>query len=210
MTDLASQKSSQQDAVWNHDEVALLLIDYQEEMFANIRSEVGPELVDLNTRFLIRVATGVDIPVVLSTVGVRMGVNGPTKASIAAELPDAGIIDRSTMNAWEDDAFRAAVTATGRRRLIFGALYTEICLAYPVVEAIAEGFEVMFVADAVGGQSQVAHAVALDRLVQAGAVPNTVLALSTELFRDWKTIEAEKLRPIIVWYLGELTKMGLR
>lgn len=210
MSDLPSQRPSPQGAVWNHDEVALLLIDYQEEMFANIRSEVGPELVDLNTRYLIRVAKAVGIPVILSTVGVQMGVNEPTRASIAAELPDAEIIDRSTMNAWEDETFRAAVTATGRRRLIFGALYTEICLAYPVVEALKEGFETMFVADAVGGQSQVAHSVALDRLVQAGAIPNTVLALSTEIFRDWKTAEAQKLRPIIVWYLGELTKMGLR
>lgn len=210
MSNLPSQGPSPQGAVWNHDEVALLLIDYQEEMFANIRSEVGPELVDLNTRYLIRVAKAVGIPVILSTVGVQMGVNEPTRASIAAELPDAEIIDRSTMNAWEDETFRAAVTATGRRRLIFGALYTEICLAYPVVEALKEGFETMFVADAVGGQSQVAHAVALDRLVQAGAIPNTVLALSTEIFRDWKTAEAQKLRPIIMWYLGELTKMGLR
>jgi len=210
MSDLPSQTSSTQGAVWNHDEVALLLIDYQEEMFANIRSEVGPELVDLNTRFLIRVAKAVGIPVILSTVGVQMGVNGPTKASIAAELPDITIIDRSTMNAWEDEAFRAAVLATGKRRLIFGALYTEICLAYPVVEAVKEGFEVMFVADAVGGQSQVAHAIAIDRMIQAGAIPNTVLALGAEVFRDWKTAEAEAVRPIIVWYLGELTKMGLR
>ncbi|AKC87520.1 isochorismatase family protein [Pseudoxanthomonas suwonensis] len=210
MTALPSQKPSPQGAVWNHDEVAVLLIDYQQEMFDNIRSEIGPELVDLNIRYLIRIAKAVGIPVILSTVGVEMGVNGPTRASITAELPATKIIDRSTMNAWEDAPFRAAVLATGRRRLIFGALYTEICLAYPVVDALKEGFEAMFVADAVGGQSQVAHAVALDRMIQAGAIPNTVLALSTELFRDWKTTEAEKLRPIIVWYLGELTKRGLR
>ena len=139
-----------------------------------------------------------------------MGVfeSGPTKASIVAELPDATVIDRTTMNAWEDEAFLAAVKATGKRRLIFGALYTEICLAFPVLEAIKEGFETMFVADAVGGQWQIAHARALDRMIQGGAVPNTALALCAELFRDWKSLEAEKLRPTIVWYLDEMKRMG--
>ena len=196
-------------AVWSHDEVALLLIDYQKEMFEGIRSESGPELIDLNTRLLIKTARALDIPVVLSTVGVEMGVNGPTRGSIADLLPGAAVLDRSSMNAWEDAPFHAATLASGRQRLIFGALYTEICLAYPVIEALQEGFEVMFIADAVGGRSQVAHATAIDRLVAAGAVPNTALALVTELFRDWKTDEAAKVRPIIIWYLEELNKLDL-
>jgi nicotinamidase-related amidase len=199
-----SQPPSAQDAVWNHDEVALILIDYQKEMFEQIHSETEPERIDLNIRFLIRVANAVGIPVILSTVGVEMGVNGPTRSSIAAELPDARVIDRSSMNAWEDTNFREAVIATKKKRLIICALYTEICLAFPVVEALKEGFEVMYVADAVGGRSQLAHATALQRLANAGAIPNTALALSTELFRDWKSSQAERLRPILVWYLGEL------
>lgn len=206
-TPLVSQPPSPQGAVWNHDEVALLLIDYQPEMFTNIRSETGPDLIDLNARFLIRVASALEIPVVLSTVGVEMGVNEPTRASIAAELPDATVIDRSGMNAWEDEAFVRAVKATGKRRLVFCALYTEICLAYPVVDALKEGFEVTIVADAVGGLSQVAHATAIDRMVHAGAIPNTALALGTEFFRDWKSAQAEKVRPLIVWYLAEAAKL---
>ncbi|WP_176693077.1 isochorismatase family protein [Arenimonas terrae] len=205
-----SQRRSPQGAVWNHDEVALLLIDYQPEMFANIRSETGPELIELNTRFLIRVAKALDIPVVLSTVGVEMGVNEPTRESIAAELPGAVVIDRSSMNSWEDKPFVDAVRATGRKRLVFGALYTEICLAFPVVDALKEGYEVTIVADAVGGMSQTAHATAIDRMTHAGAIPNTALALSTEFFRDWKSAEAEKMRPLIVWYLGEVAKLGTR
>jgi nicotinamidase-related amidase len=199
-----SQPPSAQRAVWNHDEVALILIDYQTEMFDQIHSETGPERIDLNIRFLIRVANAVGIPVILSTVGVEMGVNGPTRSSIAAELPDTRVIDRSSMNAWEDTDFHEAVIATKKKRLIVCALYTEICLTFPVVEALKEGFEVMYVADAVGGRSQLAHATALQRLVNAGAIPNTTLALSTELFRDWKSSQAERLRPILVWYLGEL------
>lgn len=202
-----SQRRSPQGAVWNHDEVVLLLIDYQPEMFANIRSETGPALIELNTRFLIRAAKALGIPVVLSTVGVEMGVNEPTKESIAAELPGATVIDRSSMNAWEDRPFVQAVQATGRKRLIFCALYTEICLVFPVVDALKEGYEVTIVADAVGGMSQTAHATAIDRLTHAGAIPNTALALSTEFFRDWKSAEAEKMRPLIVWYLGEVAKL---
>jgi nicotinamidase-related amidase len=199
-----SQPPSPQGAVWNHNEVALILIDYQKEMFEQVHSETAPARIDLNIRFLIRVANAVGIPIILSTVGVAMGVNGPTRSSIAAELPDTNVIDRTSMNAWEDTGFREAVIATKKKRLIICALYTEICLVFPVVEALKEGFEVMYVADAVGGRSQLAHATALQRLANAGAIPNTALALGTEIFRDWKSSQAERLRPIIVWYLGEL------
>ncbi len=106
------------------------------------------------------------------------------------------------MNAWEDRPFREAVKKTGRKRLIFGALYTEICLAFPVVDAMADGYEVMFVVDAVGGLSQLAHRTAIERLAHAGAVPNTSLALVTELFRDWKSPVADKAREILKPYLG--------
>jgi nicotinamidase-related amidase len=205
---LPSASRSPQGAVWNHSEVALLLIDYQKEMFENLRSETPPALVDLNTRFLIRIAKALNIPVVLSTVGVEMGVNSPTVPSITRELPGAKVIDRSSMNAWEDNAFRAAVQATGRRRLVFGALYTEICLAYPVVDALKEGYEVAFVSDAVGGLSQLAHTTAIDRMAHAGAVPNTTMAIVAEFFRDWKTAEAQRARPIILWYMDEFKKVS--
>ena len=194
--------------IWKHDEVALLLIDYQKEMFENVRSETGAEQIDLNVRLLARAAKAFEIPVVLSTVGVEMGVNQPTRQSILNELPGIAVIDRSSMNAWEDDAFRAAVRKAGRRRLIFGALYTEICLAYPVVHALADGYHVGFVADAVGGLSQLAHRTAIDRLVQAGAVPHTSLALVTEFFRDWKSPLANRGREIVKWYLGEAPKLA--
>jgi nicotinamidase-related amidase len=196
--------------IWKHDEVALVLIDYQEEMFENIRSETGAELIDLNVRLLIKAAKAFGIPVVLSTVGVEMGVNRPTRKSILNELPGVQVIDRSSMNAWEDEAFRTAVVKTGRKRLIFGALYTEICLAFPVVHALADGYDVSFVADAVGGLSQLAHRTAVDRLVQAGAVPHTALALVTEFFRDWKSPLAARGREIIKDYLTEAPKLAAR
>ncbi|HTD28945.1 MAG TPA: isochorismatase family protein [Xanthomonadaceae bacterium] len=201
---------SKHNGVWTSEDVALVLIDYQKEMFENVKSETTADEIDLNVRFLIRAAKAFDIPVVLSTVGVTMGVNGPTRASILAELPGVKAIDRSSMDAWEDAAFRAAVEKTGKKRLIFGALYTEICLAFPVVDAMRDGYEAMFVVDAVGGMSQLAHRIAIERLTAAGAIPNTSLALVTELFRDWKSPIADKARQVITWYLPEAQKMAAR
>jgi nicotinamidase-related amidase len=195
--------------VWTYEDSALVLIDYQKEMFENIRSETNPGLIDLNVRVLIKAAKAFGMPVVLSTVGVDMGVNGPTRASILSELPGIQVIDRSSMNAWEDRAFHEAVKKTGRKRLIFGALYTEICLAFPVVDALREGFDVTFVADAVGGRSQLAHRTAIERLSQAGAVPNTAWALVAELFRDWKSPVADKAGEIFKWYLAEGQKLAV-
>lgn len=194
--------------IWKHEEAALILIDYQKEMFDTVRSETPAERIDLNVRLLIKAAKAFDMPIVLSTVGVQMKVNHPTRQSILDELPGIEIIDRSSMNAWEDKPFREAVKKTGRKRLIFGALYTEICLAFPVVEALADGYDVMFVVDAVGGLSQLAHRTAVERLAHAGAVPNTSLALVTELFRDWKSPVANKAREIIMPYLAEVQKLA--
>src|SRR5262249_16323057 len=97
-----------------------------------------------------------------------MGVNGPTRVSITDELPGIEVIDRSSMDAWEDAAFRTAIEKTSRKKLIFGALYTEICLAFPIVDAMRDGYEAMFVVDAVGGMSQLAHRTAVERLTAAG------------------------------------------
>ena len=197
---------SKSQSVFTYEDTALVLIDYQKEMFDMVRSETPADLIDLNVRLLIKAAKAFNMPIVLSTVGVEMGVNGPTRQSILDELPGIDVIDRSSMNAWEDEAFHAAVKKTGRKRLIFGALYTEICLAYPVIEAMQEGYDATFVVDAVGGLSQLAHRTAIERLTAAGAAPNTALALVTELFRDWKSPVAGKARDIIKPYLADVKK----
>src|SRR6476620_10277232 len=150
--------------VWTHDDCALVLIDYQREMFEVIRSETDADLIDLNTRLLAKTAKALDMPIVLSTVGVGYGFNGPTQPAILAELPGVEVIDRTSMNAFEDQPFREAVAATGRKRLIIGGLHTEICLTFEPVHALRAGYEAMYVTDAVGGRSQVAHRTGIDRL----------------------------------------------
>lgn len=198
---------SKQQSVLKYEDAALILIDYQKEMFDQVRSEIPAQLIELNVRLLIKAAKAFGMPIVLSTVGVQMGVNGPTRESILAELPGLAVIDRSSMNAWEDEAFRAAVEKTGRKRLIFGALWTEICLAFPVIDALKEGYDVTFVVDAVGGVSQLAHTTAIQRLVAAGAVPQTVVAVIAELFRDWKSPVAARAREILKPYSSDLQKL---
>jgi nicotinamidase-related amidase len=193
--------------VWTYENSALVLIDYQKEMFETIRSETSAELADLNVRLLARTAKAFNMPVVLSTVGVKYGINGPTHASILSDLPGVEPIDRTSMNAFEDRAFSDAVKKTGRKRLILGGLHTEICLTFAVVQALKDGYEGMFVTDAVGGRSQSAHRTAIERMAHAGAVPNTALAVVTELFRDWASPLAGKAREVIYWYFAEVQNL---
>jgi hypothetical protein len=137
-------------------------------------------------------------------VGVGYGLNGPTLPSILSELDGIEPIDRSSMNAFEDKAFRQAVEATGRKRLIIGALHTEICLTFATVQALKDGYDVLYVADAVGGRSEVAHRTAIERLAHAGAVPTTALAVVTETFRDWAGPLAPAALDVIYWYFSEV------
>jgi nicotinamidase-related amidase len=193
--------------VWTYEDCALVLIDYQPEMFEVIRSETDADLVELHVRLLAKTAKALDMPIVLSTVGVGYGFNGPTLPSILSELNDVEPIDRSSMNAFEDAAFREAVEATGRKRLIVGGLHTEICLTFATVEALKKGYDVMFVTDAVGGRSRVSHRTGIERLAHAGAVPTTALAVNTELFRDWASPQAAPARDVIYWYFTEVPKL---
>jgi nicotinamidase-related amidase len=193
--------------VWTADDCALLLIDYQNEMFEVIRSETSADLVELHVRLLARVAKAFDMPIVLSTVGVGYGFNGPTLPSVLAELDGIEPIDRTSMAAFEDEAFRAAVEATGRKRLIIAGLHTEICLTFASVQALKDGYEVLYVTDAVGGRSQIAHRTAIERLAHAGAVPTTALAVVTELFRDWAGPLYEQALDVIYWYFTAVPKL---
>src|SRR5579863_3154491 len=190
--------------VWTADSDALVLIDYQNEMFEVIRSETKAEMVELNVRLLAKTAKAFNMPIVLSTVGVGYGINGPTLPSVLSELDGIEPIDRSSMNAFEDQAFRDAVKATGRQRLINAGLHTEICLTFATVQALKEGYDVLYPTDAVGGRSQVAHRSGIERLAHAGAVPTTALAIVTEQFRDWAGQSAGPALDVIYWYFNEV------
>src|SRR6266850_794098 len=193
--------------IWPADDCALVLIDYQKEMFEVIRSETRADLVEMHVRLLAKTAKAYDVPIVATTVGVGAGFNQPTIPSILSELDGIEPIDRYSMNAFEDEAFSEAVKATGRKRLIIGGVHTEICLTFASVQALKDGYDVMYVSDAVGGRSQAAHRTGIERLAHAGAVPTTALAVTTELFRDWAGPLAGPAIDTIYWYFREIPKL---
>jgi nicotinamidase-related amidase len=166
---------------------ALVVIDYQPSQLRAMSSMDRDLLVD-NVVSVARLARTFDLPVVLSTVNVASG-QGRTLTELKAALPDTVEIDRTTMNAWEDIEFRRAIEATGRKKLIMTALWTEICLAFPTLDALRDGFEVYPVVDAVGGTSLEAHRAGLERILQAGARPISWVGLAGELQRDWARID---------------------
>jgi nicotinamidase-related amidase len=163
---------------------ALILIDYQPSQFAAVRSMDRGLLLD-NVVSTAKTARAFDMPIVHSTINVATGRGDPTVPELAELLDDSPPIDRTTTNAWEDAEFLAAVRATGRRKLIMCALWTEICLAFPALDALRSGYEVYPVVDAIGGTSEEAHRFGLERVMQAGAQPVSWVALAVELQRDW-------------------------
>ena len=192
--------------VWDAGECALVLIDYQDHVF-NVMFEQDIRLVKLNVCTLAKLAVDFKIPVILSTVGVEMGVNGPTIPELREALPGIKEIDRSTMNSWEDAKFLAAVKATGRRRLVICGIATSVCGAYPVIDALADGYEVAVVVDAVGDTYKEQHDTAVLRLSHAGAVLNTTVGMMAEWFRDWKSPKADFARKRFVPYYEEVAEL---
>jgi nicotinamidase-related amidase len=161
----------------------LIVIDYQPSQVAAVTS-IDHDLLSRNIVSVARLAKTYRLPIVLSTVNVANG-QGPTIPELREVLADNIEIDRTQINSWEDLDFRRAVEATGRKKLIMTALWTEVCLAFPALDALRAGYEVFPVVDAVGGTSPEAHRAGLERIVQAGAQPISWVSLACELQRDW-------------------------
>jgi nicotinamidase-related amidase len=176
---------------------ALVIIDYQQTQIDSLES-APKEVIMEKIVALAKVGVIFGLPIVLSTVNVQDGRNPDTIPRLKAVLPGVASYDRTAINAWEDRDFVAAVKATGRQKLILAALWTEACLTFPSIDAMAEGFEIYPVVDAVGGTSKTAHEAALRRIEHAGARPTSITQLLCELQRDWN-------RPATLRaFLGEL------
>jgi nicotinamidase-related amidase len=169
---------------------ALIIIDYQPTQFADIASMDRQLLADNIVR-VAKIGKIYGLPIVLSTVNVKLNSLKPTIPPLKEVLSDLKEVDRTSINAWEDEEFLAAVKATGRKKLIMCALWTEACLIFPSLDALREGYEVYPVVDAVGGTSVEAHQYALQRIAQAGGKFESWVQLVCELQRDWS--RAEKL-----------------
>lgn len=167
---------------------AFIVIDYQPVQVNSITSMERQRLVTNIVRAA-KAAVTYGLPVVHSTVNVATGANKPTIAPLRKVLEKVPVYDRTTINSWEDIEFRKAVEATGRKKLVMTALWTEACLAFPALDTMREGYEVYVVADAVGGTSVTAHDMALRRIEQAGGKMISVTQLWCELQRDWNRKE---------------------
>lgn len=138
-----------------------------------------------------KLAKGFNIPTILTTVNVESGINKPTIGHLKAVLPDVREIDRTTVNSWEDKEFQDAVKALGKKKLVICALWTEVCLSFPALDLLKEGYEVYTIVDAVGGTSNIAHETALRRMEQAGIQLSSVTQYACELQRDWNRLETK-------------------
>lgn len=165
------------------DNCAVVLIDHQPQMVSAVQSIDRQTLVN-NVVGLAKAAKIFDVPVVLTSVAAKT-FSGDIFPEIQQVFPDIQSVDRTSMNSWDDENFRAAVEATGRRKLVIAALWTEACLVMPVIDALQEGYEIYVVADASGGTSIDAHNMAIQRCIQAGAVPVMWIQVLLELQRDW-------------------------
>lgn len=162
---------------------AIILIDHQPQMAFAVQS-IDRTLLVNNTAGLAKTAKAFNIPTILTTVAAK-GFSGPLFPEITKVFPDAPVIDRTTMNSWEDKNFMNAVKKTGKKKLVMAALWTEVCLVYPVLGALDDGYEVYIVTDASGGVTKESHDAAIQRMVQAGAVPVTWMQVMLEYQRDW-------------------------
>jgi len=181
---------------------ALILIDHQPFQFAGLRSHDTQTIIN-NVVGLAKAAKIFGVPTLLSTVVEDKG--GHLIKQLQDVFPEQKPIDRTFINTWEDERVVAWVRRTGRKKIVMAALWTEICLAMPVIQALGEGYEVYIVTDASGGVSVEAHEMAIQRMVQAGAVPITWTVFGSELQRDWaRTASVAALAQTLVDHMGNV------
>jgi nicotinamidase-related amidase len=162
---------------------ALVLIDHQPQMaFATQSHPI--EIIRNNAALISKAAKTFNVATVITSVAAK-SFSGPIFSEITEVFPNETIIDRTTMNTWEDPAAYKAITGKNKKKVVFAGLWTEVCIVGPALSALAEGYEVYFIADACGGVSKEAHDMAVQRMIQAGAQPMTSLQYLLELQRDW-------------------------
>ena len=188
------------DALLTPDNCVLILIDHQPFQFAGLRSHDTQTIIN-NVVGLAKSAKAFDVPTLLTTVVEERG--GYLIKPLQDIFPEQKPLDRTFINTWEDSRVVNWVKETGRKKIVMAALWTEICLAMPAIHALGQGYEVYIVTDASGGVSVEAHEMAIQRMVQAGAVPITWTVLASELQRDWaRMATVPPLTQMLVEHMG--------
>ncbi|MCK9687147.1 hydrolase [Scleromatobacter humisilvae] len=162
---------------------ALVLIDFQSQMAFATKS-IDMVVLRTNAGLIAQAAAGFKVPTVLTTVAEK-SFSGPMFSEVTEPFPGQKLIDRTSMNTWEDANVIKALNAIGKDRLVFAGLWTSVCIVGPTLSALDQGYEVYVVTDACGDVSTEAHERAVTRMVQAGARPMTALQYLLELQRDW-------------------------
>jgi nicotinamidase-related amidase len=179
---------------------AVTFIDHQPEMVLGVNS-IETVTLQNNAAGLAKTADAYDIPVVLSTIGREH--NGPLFEEIRDVFPDEEVIDRTTLNAWEDEAYVEAVEATDRDRLVMAGLWTEVCVCFPALSALEAGYDVYVVADVCGGGTTADHEHALERMMNAGATTVSMPQVLAEIQRDWAVDGAREAHQIYADHGGD-------
>lgn len=166
------------------DNCALVFIDHQPQMTFGVASGIDRQQLVNNVLLLAKGAKEFGVPTILTTVETE-SFSGPMWPELLDVFPKQTPIERTGMNSWDTPAFREAIKATGKKNIIMSGLWTEVCIAWPTLNMIAEGYNIFVVEDACGGTSAAAHDAALSRMVQAGAVRMTTIGTVLEFQRDW-------------------------
>ena len=165
----------------------LVLIDFQSQMAFATKS-IGAELLRNNAALVGRAAKSFDVPTILTTVAEK-SFSGPMFDELKEAFPGQAVLDRTSMNTWEDASVIEEINRIGKQRIVFAGLWTSVCIVGPVASAIDQGFDAYFIADACGDISTEAHERAVQRMIQLGAKPMTSLQYLLELQRDWARAE---------------------
>jgi nicotinamidase-related amidase len=166
---------------------AVVFIDHQPQMIFGVANADRANLIN-NVTLLAKVAKEFNVPAVLTAVETE-SFSGYVWPMLLDVFPGHPIVERSSMNSWDDPGFRKAIEATGRKNIIMTGLWTEVCVTWPTIEMLGAGYNVYVVEDCCGATSPVAQEAALSRMVQAGAVRLTTIAALLEWQRDWKNKE---------------------
>ena len=186
---------------------ALILIDFQSQMAFATKS-IDAVTLRNNAALVAHAAAGFKVPTILTTVAEK-SFSGPMFSEITDAFPGQKLLDRTSMNTWEDAAVIDEVNRIGKTRLVFAGLWTSVCIVGPTLSALDQGFECYVIADACGDVSTEAHERAMERMVQAGVQPMTSLQYMLELQRDWARTDTYELTTGIAKKFGGAYGLGI-
>ena len=186
---------------------ALVLIDFQSQMSFATKS-IDAVTLRNNAALISHAAKGFGVPAILTTVAEK-SFSGPMFSEITDAFPGQKLLDRTSMNTWEDAAVIDEVNRIGKKRLVFAGLWTSVCIVGPTLSAIDQGFEAYVIADACGDVSDEAHQRAMERMIQAGVRPMTSLQYILELQRDWARTETYEFTTGVAKKYGGAYGLGI-